>query len=99
MEHFITDVEQKEAIRIGTVILIPNKREQQEKHLKHMNKKILKNLEHSISKEQIEKVNRKFGYGAKGNDGNGEKWSIQSLNRNKLEQTEKIFGTIEIKCV
>ena len=39
-------------------------------------KKYLKNLEHSISKEQIEKVNRKFGYGAKGNEGNGEKWSI-----------------------
>ena len=39
-------------------------------------KKHLKNLEHSISKEQIEKVNRKFGYGTKGNEGNGKKWNI-----------------------
>ena len=44
MEHFIGGVEQKEAIKIGTVILIPNKREQQEKHLKHMNQKIFEKL-------------------------------------------------------
>ena len=44
--------------------------------LRYGTKKHLKNLEHSISKEQIEKVNRKFGYGTKGNEGNGKKWNI-----------------------
>ena len=70
MEHFITDVEQKEAIKIGT-------KGNSKKNIWNIwTKKYLKNLEHSISKEQIEKVNRKFGYGTKGKKGNGKKWNI-----------------------